>query len=296
MIDSIGDRFKRYELTTQSFLNRRTYTIIRIDGKAFHTYTKGLERPFDDGLIADMDATAIALCEGIQGAKLAYVQSDEISVIISDFDTLKSDAWYDYNIQKITSISASIATAEFNKLRLLRNCTIYLIDDKGESHYSINKPDIIKFKLAQFDSRVFQVPTKEEVINYLIWRQKDATRNSISSVAQALYSHKELNKKNSDEKQEMIFQAGTNWNDFSSRKKRGGVINKVVYVNGEKAVIKKTENETYYFKTDEVVPEFGKGLPILTENDIVRTKWESVRCPIFTQDRNFFNDFLNENI
>lgn len=198
MKDSLGDRMKGYyEDRTRQKLMRRAYTIIRIDGKAFHTYTKGLIRPFDGGLVNDMDLTALFLCENIQGAKLGYVQSDEISILLTDFDELTTSAWYDNNIQKIVSVSASLATGYFNKLR----------------------PD----KLAFFDSRVFQVPTKDEATNYFIWRQQDATRNSISTVAQSLYSHKELNGKSTNEMQEMIFQKGTNWNDYSSGLKRGRI-------------------------------------------------------------------------
>ena len=171
MKDNLGDRMKDYyESRTKSLLPRRTYTIIRIDGKAFHTYTRGLERPFDDKLINDMDETAKYLCKNIQGAKFAFVQSDEISVLLTDFDKLQTSAWFDGSIQKITSISASLATAKFNELR----------------------PN----KIALFDSRTFTIPSNVEVENYFIWRQQDTVRNSISSVAQSLYSSKELHKVN----------------------------------------------------------------------------------------------------
>jgi hypothetical protein len=166
MKDTLGDRMKEYyENRTKTYLPRRTYTLIRIDGKAFHTYTKGLNRPFDDQLMDDMDETAIYLCKNIQGAKLAFVQSDEISILLTDFDKLQTSAWFDGNIQKITSVSSSLATAKFNELR----------------------PN----KLALFDSRVFTIPSKVEVENYFIWRQQDTVRNSISSVAQSLYSSKD---------------------------------------------------------------------------------------------------------
>ena len=115
MKDSLGDRIKgHYENRFRHHLPRRSYTILRVDGKAFHTYTRGCERPFDFALMEDMDFTAKAMCEQIQGCKLAYVQSDEISLVLTDFDTLQTDAWFDGNIQKMVSISAAIATAEFN--------------------------------------------------------------------------------------------------------------------------------------------------------------------------------------
>lgn len=206
--DELGNRMKEnYENRTKQKLVRRTYTIIRIDGKAFHTYTKGLERPFDMKLIEDMDKTAIYLCENIQGCKLAFVQSDEISLVLTDFDKLTTSAYFDGNIQKITSITASMATAKFNELR----------------------PN----KIALFDSRVFTIPYKEEVINYLIWRQQDTVRNSIQSVAQFLYSHKQLNNKNTNELQEMIFQKGINWNNYDTKLKRGRLIIKEYYQKGD---------------------------------------------------------------
>jgi tRNA(His) 5'-end guanylyltransferase len=195
--DDLSIRMKTYyESRTKQFLTRRTYTMLRIDGKAFHTYTKGLERPFDSALISDMNDTTKFLCENIQGAKVGYVQSDEISILLTDFDKLTTDAWFDYNVQKMTSVSASYATGYFNQLR----------------------PD----KLAFFDSRVFQLPTRTEVFNYFLWRQKDCVRNSISSVAQANFSQKELHGKTTNMMQEMLFsEKGINWNDFHSREKRG---------------------------------------------------------------------------
>lgn len=204
MKSSLGDRMKEYyEKRTRSFLPRRTYTIIRIDGKAFHTYTRGLDSPFDAKFIVDMDTTAAYLCENIQGAKMAFVQSDEISILLTDFDKLQTDAWFDGNVQKITSISASLATAKFN----------------------MERPN----KIALFDSRVFTIPSRTEVENYFIWRQQDTVLNSISSVAQYLYSTKELFKKHSGEMQEMIFQKGINWNDYPVKYKRGRLIKKEYY-------------------------------------------------------------------
>lgn len=216
-----------YEDRTRNVLPRRTYSIIRIDGKAFHTYTKGLQRPFDDKLMNDMDETAGFLCKNIQGAKFAFVQSDEISILLTDFEELTTDAWFDGNIQKMVSVSSSIATAKFNELR----------------------PN----KLAFFDSRVFTIPSNIEVENYFIWRQQDTTRNSISSVAQSLYSHKQLEGKNTTEQQELIFQKGINWNDFAPKYKRGRVIERQLY----------------------------------DKNGATRSKWVSVEPPIFTQERDF---------
>lgn len=212
MNDNLGDRIKEYEDCYRIKLPRRSYVIMRIDGKAFHSYTKGLERPFDSGLIEDMQKTTLKLCESVQGCKFAYCQSDEISLILTDFDDIGTQSWFDNNLQKMASISASIATSEFNNLRLQRATRHYV--DCGEL--------ISDFRWANFDSRIFSIASRTEVLNYLLWRQQDASRNSVSMVAQSLYSHNQLQGKSHNEKQEMIFQkSGKNWNDFPVHLKRG---------------------------------------------------------------------------
>lgn len=255
MKDELGNRIKtHYEDRFRYKLPRRSYTIIRIDGKSFHTYTKGLQRPFDDGLIEDMNHTAAFLCKNIMGAKMGYVQSDEISILISDFDTLETQSWFDGNIQKMTSIGASLATSEFNRLRLMRACNDSDLIEKCLANHEIQN-----FNMATFDARVFQIPSRVEVENYMIWRQQDAVRNSISSVAQSLYSPKELHGVKTNEMQELIFQKGINWNDYDFRKKRGAVIGKV---------------------------------QIEVDGGAIRNRWEVIETPIFTQDREFFTKFF----
>jgi len=277
MKDALGDRMKEfYEDRTRIKLPRRTYTIIRIDGKAFHTYTKGLERPFDDGLIEDMNLTTAYLCKNIQGAKFGYVQSDEISLVLTDFDDLGTHAWFDNNLQKMVSVAASMATAEFNRLRMLRFTRNSGIEPKYRDESYIPESDIKSFRLAMFDARAFQIPFIDEVENYFIWRQQDAVRNSISSVAQSLYSHKELNGKKTDQMQEMIFQKGINWNDYAPRKKRGCIIRKV------ERVFKKPSN--YYDPNTSYIP---------SEHTFARNVWEAdEETPIFTQDRGFIKGLL----
>ena len=220
--DSLGNRMKsNYENVTKYKLPKRTYTIIRIDGKAFHTYTKGMTRPFDLEFINDMDETAKYLCENVQGAKLAFVQSDEISLVLTDFDKINTDTYYDGTVQKIASIAASMTTAKFNQLRFMK--CFKEEPDIPELQTSLVQQTYLP-KLAMFDSRVFTIPTKTEVINYIIWRQQDTTRNSIQSVAQSLYSHKELHGKGSLELQDMIFDKGINWDNYDSKLKRGRLI------------------------------------------------------------------------
>jgi tRNA(His) 5'-end guanylyltransferase len=265
MKDQLGDRMKDfYEDRTRYKLARRTNTIIRIDGKAFHTYTRGLNRPFDQGLMEDMNKTTEYLCQNIQGAKFGYVQSDEISILITDYDDITTHAWFDGNLQKMASIAASLATAKFNQLRMER---------KSWEGYDVagylDQDDITNFKLAMFDARVFQIPYQEEVINYFIWRQQDATRNSISSVAQSLYSTKELHGKKTNEMQEMIFQKGINWNDYSAREKRGSLIRKVEHV---------------YARPGEPIMD-GKTRVI---ESYKRSKWEAdAETPIFSQEKGY---------
>lgn len=200
MQDQLGNRMKeQYEDRTRYLLPRRTYTIIRIDGKAFHTYCSCLDKPFDQKLMDAFEITTIAVCKEIQGVILAYLQSDEVSFLITDFDKITTEAWFNGNLQKLASVSASLFTAKFNK-------------------------EFNNFKLAVFDSRAFTIPDRQEVINYLIWRQNDCTRNSILSVAQNLYSHKEMENKNCSELQEMIFQKNENWNNYTPREKRGTLV------------------------------------------------------------------------
>lgn len=194
MKDDLGDRIKgNYEDRTRIQLPRRTNTIIRIDGKAFHTYTRKLEKPYDMGLVADMEETMNALVRHIQGAKLGYVQSDEISILVTDYDAQETDAWFDGNIQKMCSISASAAAAHFNALRFERT--------KKQS-------------IAMFDARVFTIPDATEVANYFLWRAKDAARNSVQMYARSLFSHKQLHGKSVEAIHQMIKDAGNPaWHD-----------------------------------------------------------------------------------
>lgn len=220
MKDDLGNRMKsQYEMRTRTWLPRRTYTIIRLDGKAFHTFTKNMKRPYDENFMRIMDETTKFLCENIQGAKLAYTQSDEISILLTDFDKITTDAWFDGQVQKMVSVSASLATAKFNREYL--NFQMNLSNDPGLQRLSTECP------LAFFDARVFTIPDPIEVENYFIWRQKDAVRNSISMHAQSLYSHTELNGKSQSDMHEMIHIKGENWNDLPDGFKRGRTFVKV---------------------------------------------------------------------
>ncbi len=199
MKDSIGERMKtNYEQVWTIRLPMRLPTIIRLDGKNFHTFTRKMKRPFDKLFIGDMAGLAYYLCENIQTAQFAYSQSDEISILLHPYKKLTSQAWFGGEIQKMVSISAGLAS----------------------SWMSVEYEEEVVF-----DSRVFVLP-ESEVCNYFLWRQQDWTRNSIQMVAQGLYSHKELLNKNTSELQELIFQKGVNWNDLETHLKRGFVVRK----------------------------------------------------------------------
>lgn len=226
--DELGKRMKEYyETVSKTKLTRRTPVAIRLDGRAFHSFTRGFKRPFDEILIQSMQRTMQYLCENIQGCVLGYHQSDEITLILVDYKKLTSSAFFDYEVQKMCSISASMATMAFNKY--FRELTDnYLRSDAWVNHYW--EEDVEKYantlkkaidKGAMFDARCFNIP-KEEVCNLIYWRQLDATRNSIQMVGQANFSHKELQNKSCNQIQDMLMtERGINWNDFPIYQKRG---------------------------------------------------------------------------
>lgn len=222
---SLGDRMKRYEAVSQHYLTRRIPAIIRIDGKAFHTFTRGLNKPFDDILMRCMQKTMQYLCENIQGCVLGYTQSDEITLVLCDYQTITTDAWFGYRTDKMCSVSASMATLAFNNAwrNYAESSKIVDLFDPSISDEERKYIKTLQSKCdsALFDSRVFSVPV-EEVTNCLIRRQQDATRNSIESVGQANFSHKELHGKSCNDIQDMLMlQKGINWNDLETTKKRG---------------------------------------------------------------------------
>ena len=233
MKDELGERIKsQYENRTRYSLPRRTYSIIRIDGKAFHSYTRGLKRPFDEELIEDLDKAVINSLRDIQGAQFAYLQSDEISILLTDFEKTTTDAWFDGNIQKNCSVSASLMTAEFNNLRLIRTISGYVRKSGISVDFFYDRFDtqvITGFSKAYFDSRVFTIPDKTEVYNYFIWRWKDCCRNSISMVAQSNFSHRELHGKSSSQQQDMLMEKGINWSKLPEHHKNGRFIVKEQY-------------------------------------------------------------------
>lgn len=218
--DELGKRMKEfYEQIPKTRLMRRTPVAIRIDGKAFHTFTKGFQKPFDEVLMKSMQETTEYLCENIQGCVFGYTQSDEITLILIDYKKLTSSAWFDYEVQKMCSVAASMATMAFNKYfyNMVMKETAGGEFTEGIAGIHLEAAE----KGAMFDARCFNIP-KEEVANLIYWRQLDAIRNSIQMVGQANFSHNELNNKNCSMIQDMLLaQKHIDWNDFPTYCKRG---------------------------------------------------------------------------
>lgn len=234
----IGDRIKRYEAATALRLVPRSYTIIRVDGKAFHSLTRGCDRPFDYDFMDAMEYTAEGLFTELSGALFAYQQSDEISVILQDFASHNTEPWMGGVVQKQASVAASIATARFNQAW------------DGSS--------------ALFDARTFTIPSLSEAMNYLIWRQLDATRNSVNMAASSVFSHKSLHGLNMNERQDKLFnEAGINWNNYPTRAKRGsGVIRErfvgpVTYYDANKGMVTLDDIEQSRVVGDRELPVFS---------------------------------------
>lgn len=257
--DSLGDRMKCFESAYRISLPIRMPVMLRIDGKAFHTYTRGCKRPFDEKLVEVMNDTAAYLCKNIQGAQIAYVQSDEISILLNNYKSLDTQPWFENNLQKMASVSASMAGAIFTA----NSFVIWEPKDRIVDGLGFIKPAI-------FDSRAFVLP-KEEVCNYMLWRQQDATRNSVQMLARSLYSHKECENKNGSTLQEMCFQKGYNWNDLPTFQKRGRCIIK-----------KKSMKEQFNPTTGErVMVERSEWV---VDNDI----------PIFSEKRKYVEQYVYE--
>lgn len=218
--DDIGVRMKDfYEQIPKTKLMRRCPVAIRIDGKAFHTYTRHFKRPFDAVLMRAMQETMKYLCENIQGCVLGYTQSDEITLILVDYEKINSSAWFDYEVQKLCSVSASMATMRFNQVfaRLVQE----LKEEGTEDPKYIKVLDKACETGAMFDSRCFNIP-KEEVTNLVYWRQLDASRNSIQMVGHANFSQKQMHGKSTSDIQDMLMlEKNINWNDFPVACKRG---------------------------------------------------------------------------
>ena len=276
--DDLGNRMKTfYEEISKIRLMRRCPVICRLDGKAFHTFTRGFKRPFDDVLIKTMQETAKYLCENIQGCQLAYTQSDEISLLLIDYQRFETSAWFDYEIQKMCSISASMATMAFNRI-----FSETVSDLKVDNTKPMNRYFEAVYSGAMFDARVFNIP-KEEATNYFYWRQLDASRNSLQMLGQANFSNKELQHKSCNDIQDMLMtQKGINWNDLPTYQKRGSCIIK----------------EDYFTYTDEhgmLIEIDADEVGIFVDELTVRNRWIiDKNIPIFKgEGREYIERFVN---
>ena len=280
----LGDRMKAYEACTKYKIPYESNIVIRIDGKAFHTYTKKLARPYDDGLVADMNATAAYLCKKISNVRFAYVQSDEISLFIKEKD-FEAQPWFDNSIQKMASLAASMATSKFNHCRITRELIKSPLRLDEETVVTIME----NMKMAEFDARVFTLPNVDEVNNYFVWRQRDCIKNSISTVAREYFSDKELHKKNGNEMQEMMIEKGFVWStDLAKDLQQGRFIERQVTVNKKVAtLVVYPESATYYYYGSKPNADGPTPTHLLLESDTVRSKWEVSAAPIFNEDPSF---------
>lgn len=243
MKDNLGNRMKEYyENTYRLRLTRRTPVILRIDGRAFHTFTKGFDRPYDMPFQIAMWKTAKYLCENIQGAKFAYEQSDEISILLIDYDKLTTSAWFDNNIQKMVSVASSMATMAFNQAFFSETLQAYKKGFCDEEKYERYQN---KFFTATFDARVFNIP-ESEVCNYFIWRQIDATKNSISTLGRVYFSDRELHGLNRNQVQDLLMTKKINWNNSPTFFKRGICVEK------------KPNDEKFVWEIDREIPIFSQ--------------------------------------
>lgn len=230
--DALGDRMKRYEAASRFFLPPKQAVVIRVDGRAFHTYTKGSVKPFDHTIMAAMVHATECTAKDLAGFKLAYTQSDESTFLITDFDDFATQGWFDYNLAKVISISASSFTAYFNRF----------MDDQGSVAQYLRVPT--------FDSRAFTVPM-DDVPNCFIWRQKDWYRNSVQMLAQAHFSHKQLDGKKLPEIHDMLHDQGVNWAELEPAEKNGTFVRRnVVNIEQNGCSAQRTVFERHSEKAD----------------------------------------------
>lgn len=254
----LAKRMKVYESVSQTYLMRRTPVIVRLDGVSFHTYTKGMRRPFDDEIMLEaMRLTTLELCKWASGCVFGYTQSDEITLVLTDYKDLTTEPFYDYKVQKLVSIFASRASVWFNKFFMERVEEVFSGIDTAESNSYRSK-----FMGASFDCRVFNIP-KEEVQNNLYWRQLDASRNSVSQLAHYYFSTKELYKKSTSDMQDMLMlEKGVNWNNIPTRLKRGTCCVKVLE---QENVVINTDRKMYKWVLDTEAPIFTLNWKYITD-------------------------------
>lgn len=290
---SIGTRMKSYEDAQKTYLTRRMPVMIRVDGNAFHTFTRGFERPFDSIMAESMQRTMKYMCENISGCVLGYTQSDEITLLLIDYKKKNQGAWFGYVKRKVETIAASMATMAFNEAfsdviteKISEDIMKVQNDEETEKVKDYYFKYVKKCGRAMFDARAFNIP-EFEVVNEFIWRQQDCTRNSIQSVGHANFSDKKMHKKNMSQIQDMLMlKKGINWNDFPTFLKRGSCCIKEDYFIPENELPENHRNNLSPRTLDPEEDEYG----------VWRSRWViDKEIPIFTQNKNYVNDlFLNK--
>ena len=268
---------ENYELRSRHFFPRRTYVLARIDGRSFHTWTRGLDKPYDKPLMECMDAAAVELCKEVAGVRLAFVQSDEISLLLTDFEDVSSQAWFDNCQNKIESITASIATMAFN---------LKVIEFNREA---TTKLGLTKRPNAMFDSRAWIIPDPIEVENYFVDRQKDAERNSVTLLASNYASHKQLHGKSVSDRHEVIHTAGDNWAKHPARFKHGGIIRRMVSVD----LMQVQPNLFDRLNASGKNMNVANAVKLIAADPAARTNWVlDENTPVFTQDKNYLRKMI----
>lgn len=250
----LGDRMKQYEAVSESYLIRKIPVCLRMDAVCFHSWTRGLKRPYDDDLRRCMEYAAYRTCNEISGARFAYTQSDEISILLVDYQDISTEPWFNYRTNKVQSVAAGLCTSFFAEA-----CLMWL------------REHVKKKGFPAFDARAFNLP-REDVVNAFLWRQQDCERNSLSSLAQSHFSHKELLGKNSSDMQDMLMlQKGVNWNDVETRYKRG----------------------VSFYKVTRLAECRTKEGTLVSDEKVERSVWvKDYEMPIITKDRAYIEKWL----
>jgi tRNA(His) guanylyltransferase len=199
---NLCERMKGYEEAFQTTLPWRMPIIMRLDGRSFHNWTRGSEKPFDSIVKQQLEAVAADVCSEVQGTMFAYAQSDEISLLLHNYKTLETCPWFGNRTQKMISVAAATASASL-------------------THHS--------GRVGVFDCRVFILP-EAEVCNYFVWRQRDCIRNSRHSLARSIFSHKECLGRSPKELQQMAMEKGQDWNELSTHLRYGWCVRRQAVV------------------------------------------------------------------
>lgn len=265
METTLSGRMKEYEEITNYKLIKKTPVIIRLDGKNFSSFTKGLDKPFDEDFDQAMKYTCLVLKEKMDNVRFIYSHSDEISILLTDWNKEKEqdggrvDCYYDYRLQKIVSVATSIATTAFNKYieLIIEKYKDSVVNDYDNSEEDRNKVAVWlskKYK-ANFDGRAFNIPI-DEVNNYFIYRQKDCYRNAVSNFAITLFSHKELQHKSIEERVDMLKEKGVDFNQLPINQTSGFCLYPTIDDKTGRKVLRLYKDDT---------PDFCKNTEFITQ-------------------------------